>query len=509
MDKKQQKSSKSLEEVLFAEDSKDPNHKKERQEILTLYNLLTQSSQKIRLQAMQRLREWTIDVKKAPIQHIFNFGLLGPIVEAAICDKNTVLQFEALWVLGNLSCSLSKHTTRVAQFPGLVSELFRMLRSSSTPPESIDCILLIFGNMAGDSVHRRNQLWNLNLFHDLLRLLDHLLRSLKDPKSFYYFENVIWVLYNLLRYRSVLIWNKIRHSFPFLLRVLKLQGKVSDDVLADACHCLFALVQAAEESDEDASRTPESVKCRYELVSSGFLQYIVPLFNSSSQELTRPVFDICDVVASAPHTIAQHLVREGFFTKFVEVLVKVLDKKQQTITPEDDRLLRQLLFIFSNLVVGGHWYIQAIFDEIPDYIPIIVSFMFHKSVEMQLNAAHIISSFCLDSTTQQIVWLLSYTRLMSALCYALVSKSSKVIILSLESIHSLLTLASRGDLQQYFESPVDLRSVFEEYGILCHLDNCQFHSDDNVYEKAVEILVDFYSASSDCEIIPRTVETTE
>lgn len=130
-----------------------------------VYHLIMSGTRSQQLMGTEVIRRMLSIATNPPIQEVIDSGLLPKIIEFLEVTSMPQLQFEAAWVITNISSGNSAQTKTVVD---AVPYLVKMVIESPSIEVKEQAIWAL-GNIAGDSVEMRDLVINAGLLPPLLK----------------------------------------------------------------------------------------------------------------------------------------------------------------------------------------------------------------------------------------------------------------------------------------------------------------------------------------------------
>lgn len=164
------------------------------------------------------------------------------------------------------------------------------------------------------------------------------------------------------------------------------------------------------------------------------------------------------------------------------------------LTHTKKSLRKEACWTISNITAGNRDQIQAVVDN--GLFPPLVQILAKEEFDVRKEAAWAISNATSGGSTKQIQYLVLKCGVLKPLCDLLTVKDAKVINVALEGLENILTAGDKerddGNLKEnpYLE-------MIEEVGGIDKLEELQSHENQEVYEKSIKILEDFFGIEED------------
>uniref|UniRef100_A0A672JEX5 Importin subunit alpha n=1 Tax=Salarias fasciatus TaxID=181472 RepID=A0A672JEX5_SALFA len=278
--------------------------------------------------------------RDSSINEIINAGLLSCFVAFLSMDDEPTLQFEAVWVLTNITSGTSWHTKRVMDH-GAVPAFISLL--SSPMLHISEQAVWAVSNIAGDGPMYRDVLIACNAIPALLACI-----SPDTPLDF--LHNLAWTLSNLCRSKNpYLPGSVVQQMLPSLIMFLHLSDK---NILSQVCWAFCYLSDGENNRIEVVLRTgiiPRLMELlNHEdtyvmvVIDAGCLEVLPKLLRHSKSSVQKEAAWALSNIAAGPSKQIQQLINCGLFAPLVELLRSGYFKSQ-----------REAVWVVKNITIRG------------------------------------------------------------------------------------------------------------------------------------------------------------
>jgi len=411
-----------------------------------------------KLEATTQFRKLLSIENTPPIQEVVNSGVVPHLVQFLTAHNYPKLQFEAAWALTNIASGTPEQTSLVIEL-GSLPLLKDLLKS---PDDEVrDQAIWAIGNVAGDSPECRD----LVLGHEVLSVMIGIIESGKANLL----RNATWALSNLCRGKPQPEWEEIAPAVPVLC---KLVYSSDDEVLTDACWALSYLSDGPNERIQAVLET-------------GICRRIVELLLHPSHGVQTPALRTIGNVVTGDEAQTQQAIN----CQVVPCLASLLNSSKKGIRKE-------ACWTISNITAGTRRQIQTVIDAA--IVPKLVNLMKGSDFEIKKEAAWALSNATTGGTSEQIRYLVEQG-VIEQMCELLISTDTRMITVALEGLENILKIGEP-EVAKSGVNPYCTR--MESCSGLDKLENLQHHANNDVYEKAVSIIEEYFGTDEDQNITP-------
>lgn len=399
-----------------------------------------------------------------PVAEVLESGVVPTLVQLLLHPSENI-PFEAAWALTNVAST--EHTSVLVEC-GAVPPLVGLLLSDDA--EVRDQVCWCLGNIAGDSPALRDVVLQAGAMAGVLQ-------NITQPASPSLLGNAVWTLSNLCRGKPPHVnMEYVAPAIPVLVSLLQPQEQttIAVEVQIDACWALSYLCDGKDDRIQmvmDSGVTPVLINnlSREGLVTPSLRA--LGNFVSGSDVQTQMVLD---------HNILDHIL-------------SILKHPKRSVR-------REAYWLLSNIAAGSEIQVKQLFqprlnpnnNQLHCILGDIILAAESEVWEARKEAVWVLSNIT-SSGNEYFLKSLVTNKAIPALCSVLTLNDSKITMLALDAIESMLVMANRTDmLIQYV-------SYLEEAGGIEKLEELQEHASDDVYQKALHLIVTYFGEEQENE----------
>ncbi|CAI8615377.1 unnamed protein product [Vicia faba] len=391
------------------------------------------------------------------IDKVIRAGIVPQLVTFLTRNEMPQLQSMAAWTLANIASGLSEHTRTVIEY-GAVPLLVQLLSSSSEDIK--EQAMWALSNIAGDSPCARDDVFN----HGALSPLLSILWSPNCITKSSTLKIAMWTFSNLCVGKPLpMLLEQIPPALPALRELLMMPDEES---ILHGCQTLYCLTQK------------ESIELNQAIIDANICPRLLELLlNPKSKVLVSTLRTIGNIsTGNEVHT--KHLIDSGGLPVFNFLL-----------TQSDKFILREVCWIISNIAGGPRDHVQAIIDA--DLISSIVHLTKAEPDIRQPAAWGIVNATC--NATHEQIRLLSCLGCIEALCDLLTITDPNLLVECLDGLINILIVGKVNKEKGLYNGVNIYGGMIEECGGLDKIASLQSFDNDQIYDRAVDILVQYFN----------------
>lgn len=417
--------------------------------------------------SVQALRKLLSIERHPPISRIIAAGVVPRLVHFLTYHQDPKLQFESAWALTNIASGTSEHTKAVVD-ANAVPVFVQLLRS--TDDDVREQAVWGLGNIAGDSHICRDLVLSNGALGPLLQLCE-------PHASLSLIRNATWAVSNLCRGKPQPQFDAVAACLPVLAQLV---WSRDDEVLTDACWALSYL------SDDTG---PNNTKIQA-VITSGAVRRIVELLMHQNANVKTPALRTIGNIVTGDDLQTQTVIHVGA----LPLLLALLKHTKKSIRKE-------ACWTISNITAGSREQISAVIDN--NIIPPLVDLLRSASFDIRKEACWALSNLTSGGSDQQIRYLVSQG-VIAPMVALFRSPDPKITMVALEGIANILRVGHKDSAKDNGDNKFAVY-VEESHGI-DYLEALQRHANEDVYQKALQILQTYYPSEEDDEDQPAVVQ---
>ena len=379
-----------------------------------------------------------------PVQECIDCGAIPLFINFLQRVDSTDLQFEAAWALTNIA---STNMTSVIVDMGAVPHLVALLDSAS--PDVREQAAWALGNVAGDGTKYRDEVLSYNA-------MELLLKNISQPASLSLLKNATWTLSNFCRGKPQPSMEVLRPALPALSYLISSQVE-DKDTKVDAA---WAISYVSDGSNERIQA----------VVDHGVVPSLIEMVKSGDTSMTMPALRSLGNIVSGSDVQTQAVLDAG-----------LLDACKILLKSNRKSIRKEACWTLSNVAAGTANQLDQVMER-EDIISMVLTQMGSESEwDVRKEAVWVVSNTATVAKSRHLLTLLRLG-VLSPICESMADvRDSKVLMCCLEALEGFLKLSlDRAD--------IDVLTTLDECGGIEALENLQEHENDEVYQKAVELI---------------------
>ena len=411
------------------------------------------------------IRKLLCENKMECIQNIIDNNILPRIIKMARNSSEKHLQLEATWCLANLASGSSEQTYYLIQH-NVIDLLVNI--ASDTFLQIAEQAIWGLGNISGDCYEFRTLVLNSKAPEVLIKVYSD------NATNQNITTHIAWVLSNICRIKAEKEPYNIKLYNIIDTLVHMFTNHSHEDILED---CIFGLSPYAKNK-----YLP--IFCKPQFLSK-LRNYYLSLFTNWQNNIAKiqAIHLIIGGITSSEDSYADMLMKIGFLHELTSAL-----------TVNNDSVLREICWIFSNIAVGTDSQIVALLNE-PNLIDKLFELAYSENEAISLEALWTLCNLTKTKSMENIKFLCLKGLVELLHKNITIEMSSKRLLLVLEAVIQLITIYD-------YNTPEDEQNSFIttmiDTGLAERIEHLQHHPAEIVYSKALDILEKYFDLETDC-----------
>lgn len=397
--------------------------------------------------------------KNPPVQECIDCGAVPMFVAYLQRYEAQNLQFEAAWALTNIAST--DRTSLIAEYDA-IPHLVALLTSENADLRE-QCAWCL-GNVAGDSAKLRD----IVLSHNAMKPL---LANIQQPASISLLRNCVWTLSNFCRGKPQPQLSLVAEALPVLASVITQQDDF--EAISDAVWALSYL------SDGSNDRIQAVIDAGNGVV----VPALIKMLCTDKLLLIVPALRTLGNIVSGSDAQTQMVVNNNVLPAIVPLL-----------THAKKNIRKESCWMLSNIAAGNRAQLKVLM-ETPNLVNHVVMQLGNTNDwEVRKEAAWVVSNIVTSSEGVDnipYISLLVQLGAVRSLCDLLDVSDTRIVIVALEALDSILKCGVNTNSIDEFTALVDEAEGIDK------LENLQEHENEEVYNKAVRIIEQYFNGEDE------------
>jgi len=426
------------------------------------------------LMAVRSLRKQLSIANNPPIDQCINANLV-PAFVTMLGHPESKLQFEAAWCLTNIASGTSKQCEVVVQ-NNAVGPLVALMASGNI--DVSEQAVWAVGNIAGDCPHMRDIVLANGATQHVLALIE----STASMGQMGPLRNAVWALSNLMRGKPQPSVGHVSQAVPTLAKLLAIQD---DEVLMDTCWALSYVTDGGDDRIDLA-------------VAAGIVPPLMAVLRDRAEPKTKTpaLRTLCNILTGSAEA-TQAVLDAG-----------ILDVLPEPIKSTKAQTRKEACWALSNIAAGTPHQVELVMRSplLATCIDKLDKDEFDVRKEAAWVVANILHGFAADQSAvnaQRATQLVSLGAIKGVVKMLEVNDAAMQKLM-LEATDTLLSAGETIARTKGGDNPFLI--PFDEAEGVDKLEALQSHSNEDIYQKAVDLLEKYFGAEDDEEenLLPNT-----
>lgn len=432
-------------------------------------------------QAIYHFRSLTSSGKDVgnEIQAIIELGIGPRIVELANASKFPKIQYEATWLLTNLTSGNSEQTRYVSYLPNVINVLLNILHVSHDERVR-ENVVWTLANIAGDNIGFRD---NVLMLPNVIPLL---LNNLTKSKTIANSKTTIWCLSNLFRGKPFpkIPENTVEsviHVFATMLNGIDLHSSTNEEIVSDMCWTISYISDQTKEMEKGLVPKYGDL-----LITSGLVEKMIALLYSKKLNIKQPALRIVGNLVAGTTEQTSFVLKNGFLIKAVTLL---------DITRKSENIRKETVWTLSNIAAGTEQQKKDLMNSglVEKVIRLLESDTHSIKNECLWVLSNLTDSYPSPNFIEQIVDL----GVLTAVCDSLSSNDNNFLMRALILLDKILKFSK--------DNGRDYNKFAEDADCIDKLESLQEHANIEIYEMAVYLVETYFNDEGEDDIYSPTM----